>query len=206
MVWPNSTSKGEVRIMKKVSVVVAVLFVMLLGLVSFAQTTQCFSCKCQEDPNWLGAITEIKPNSAHATTADITIELRPGWDGMDANHCCTVLNKVVQSCVEFPIRGFYFASAITGWAWDANDDRVISEAERMSYNSTYWAEWHFLANGNLQVVIHGIPLVNGVLSGNIYLITTHGEINYFIPAAMKRCDQYATGDGYGASIIYVKFW
>jgi len=194
--------------MKKVSVAVAVLFVMLLGLVSFAQTTQCFSCsKCQEDPEWLGAITNIKPNSTtHATAADIILELRLGWNGMDANRCCTVWTKVVQSCVEFPIRGFYFASAITGWAWDVNDDRVISEAERMSYNSTYWAEWDFLSNGNLQVIIHGIPLVNGVLSGNVYLITTHGEINYFIPAALKWCNQYATGDGYGASMIYVKFW
>jgi len=197
--------------MKKWAIVMAFLVIIVgWAIGTYAQTTQCFSCKCQEDPKWLGAITDIRvsrtDSGGKAVAADLVLELRPGWDGMDAKHCCTVWEKVVQSCVEFPIRGYYFASSITGWGWDANDDRRIDESERMSFNQNYRSEWKTIANGNLQVTIYGIPLLNGVLNGNVYLITTHGEINYFIPAAFKWCNKYATGDGYGASIIYVKFW
>ena len=103
--------------------------------------------------------------------------------------------------------GVYFGSVITGWGWDSDHDRTTTESEWMSYNSTYWAEWETRPEyGDLYINIHGIPLDNGVLEGNLFIVTSHGEIIYFVPAEFKRCDEYARSDSFGAGEIYVEFW
>jgi hypothetical protein len=191
----------------KISAVFVLMIVGIFGTGVFAQQ-DCVTCTygCNND-DWTGAITSIEPinsGSGKAIAATIKLALLPGWNGKDDDGCCNAWDrKVVQFCVEFGIRNFYFGSAITGWGWDANDDRNISESERMSHNSQYWAEWHYV-DDVLEVTIHGIPLVNGTLEGNIYLVTGHGEINYFIPSLLYQC--HTRDDGYGAGEIYKEFW
>jgi len=201
--------------MKKRIVSLALAILLAGGLCAgvFAQTSDCLGCnieKCQEDSEWLGAITNIEATEwdvqGRATAVDLFLELRPGWNGKNEDGDCCVSQMVTQSCVQFDIRRFEFASNITGWGWDFNDNRVIDEYERMSFNETYWSEFLTLPSGNLQVIIHSIPLDNGVLLGNVYLTTEHGEINYFIPPLLKHCDEYSIRDGYGANLIYAKFW
>ena len=189
----------------------ALLFVVLVTAVTSAQ--ECFSCACHDDTEWLGAITKIEvtawDSQERATAVNLYLALRLGWDGKDANGCCTIWENVVtQSCVQFGVWGVYFGSDITGWGWDANHDRTTDESERMSHNSTYWAEWETRPGYDMYITIHGIPLNNGVLEGNIFIITPeqHGEISYFVPSELKRCDDYARDDSFGAGEIYVNFW
>jgi hypothetical protein len=185
-------------------------FIGLVGTVVLAQ--ECFSCACQDDDKWLGFITEVKvtalDDQGRATAVDLYLTLRPGWDGRDINGCCKVWEDVVtQSCVQFGVWGVYFGSDVTGWGWDANHDRTIDESEWMPYNETYWAEWNLYdETDDKYIVIHGIPLNKGVLEGNIFIVTPHGEIIYFIPSELKRCDDYARDDSFGAGEIYINFW
>ncbi len=192
--------------------VLTLVFVGLVSTVALAQ--ECFSCACQEDDEWLGFVTKIEVTAwnsqGKAAAVDLYLTLRPGWDGKDDDGCCTIWDGVVtQSCVQFGIWGVYFGSNVTGWGWDSNLDRVTSESEWMSYNATYWAEWETRPEYDmLYITIHGIPLNNGVLEGNIFIVTPapHGEIIYFIPSKLKRCDDYVRDDSFGAGEIYVKFW
>jgi len=185
------------------------LLVSFISAAAFAQ--ECFSCACQQDDKWLGFITNIKvtarDNQERAMAVDISLSLRPGWDGKDNNGCCTIWDGVVtQTCVQFGVWGVYFGSDVTGCGWDANHDRITDESEWMSYNATYWAEWETRPGYDMYIIIHGIPLNDGVLEGNIFIVTSHGEIVYFIPSELKRCDNYARNDSFGAGEIYVNFW
>jgi hypothetical protein len=192
--------------MKKVILTLLLVGALTIGGLS---QTDCFSCK--DDDQWLGFITKIEvtgwDDQGRASAVDLYLSLRPGWDGKDGDGCCTVWKNVVtQACIEFGVWGVYFGSDVTGWGWDANHDRTIDESEWMPYNESYWAEWDIKQNEESYITIHGIPLNNGVLEGNIFIVTPHGEIIYFIPSELKRCDDYARDDSFGAGEIYINFW
>lgn len=197
--------------MKKFFTLMVVMSVVsILSLSAFSQAQDCFSC--QTDDEWLGAVTKMEvtvwDEQGRASAIDIFLELKQGWNGKDENGCCTIWENVItQSCVQFGVWNIYFGSDVTGWGWDFNHDRKIDEAEWMPHNEHYWAEWDLDDETvDKYIIIHGIPLNKGVLEGNIFIITPHGEIIYFIPSEIKRCDEYARGDSYGAGEFYVNFW